>query len=157
MLFPLKRMSPSVGVSIPVRTLKKVVFPAPLGPMIDLNSPFWTLKSTLWRAAKEPKFLQSFFVSRMPISLFPLLLPLLKEPPDPFWEKEDENQKDDAHEELPEDQSPDLGVDTDEHPEGHDDSGSDDGAEEGSHPPDQSHDDDISRTNPVQSLGEHIV
>lgn len=38
---PLNRMLPRVGFSCPLSRLKKVVFPAPLGPMMDVRRFFW--------------------------------------------------------------------------------------------------------------------
>ncbi len=39
MFLPLKRTVPPLGASTPVSTLMSVDLPAPLGPMIDTNSP----------------------------------------------------------------------------------------------------------------------
>src|SRR6266446_963530 len=52
---PLNTIRPLVGRSTPVRQLKKVDFPAPLGPMIARISPAGTLRDTLLRAASPPK------------------------------------------------------------------------------------------------------
>src|SRR5262249_29736750 len=40
---------------MPVNTLKNVVLPAPLGPMIELMRPSSSSKSTWWSAVKPPK------------------------------------------------------------------------------------------------------
>src|SRR6266508_3645934 len=52
---PLNMIRPLVGRSTPVRQLKKVDFPAPLGPMIPRIWPAGTLRETLVRAASPPK------------------------------------------------------------------------------------------------------
>jgi hypothetical protein len=65
---PLKNIFPDVGFNSPVMTLKRVVFPAPFGPMIPLTSPSWTEQVTLSRAVKPPKRIITETVSR---SLFP--------------------------------------------------------------------------------------
>src|SRR2546427_13094535 len=52
---PLNTIRPLVGRSTPVRQLKKVDFPAPLGPMIARISPAGTPRDTLLRAASPPK------------------------------------------------------------------------------------------------------
>src|SRR5205809_6897334 len=52
---PLNRIRPLVGRSTPVRQLKKVDLPAPLGPMIPRISPARTARDTLLRAASPPK------------------------------------------------------------------------------------------------------
>src|SRR5713226_9054493 len=49
------KMRPESGRRTPVRQLKKVLLPAPFGPMIARISPRWTSKSTLSRAARPPK------------------------------------------------------------------------------------------------------
>ncbi len=46
---------PSVGTYRPVRQLKKVVLPAPLGPMRPTISPELTVRSTLRTAVRPPK------------------------------------------------------------------------------------------------------
>ena len=43
---PLNTMRPAVGRSTPVRQLKKVLLPAPFGPMMARISPRWTSKLT---------------------------------------------------------------------------------------------------------------
>src|SRR2546425_1289560 len=52
---PLNTIRPLVGRSTPVRQLKKVDFPAPLGPIIARISPAGTPRDTLLRAASPPK------------------------------------------------------------------------------------------------------
>src|SRR4029453_6250117 len=49
---------------MPVNTLKKVVLPAPLGPMIDAIRPSSSVKSTLSRAVRPPKRLEMPRASR---------------------------------------------------------------------------------------------
>ena len=41
---PLNRMRPEVGRSTPVRQLKKVLLPAPFGPMMARISPRWIVE-----------------------------------------------------------------------------------------------------------------
>ena len=55
--WPRKRTSPSVGASWPVSRLKKVVLPAPLGPMMLTISPRFTDRLTLSTARKPPNCL----------------------------------------------------------------------------------------------------
>ena len=55
MFSPLKRMRPEVGRSTPVRQLKNVLLPAPLGPMTARISPRCTSKLTLLSAVRPPK------------------------------------------------------------------------------------------------------
>ena len=43
---PLNTIRPAVGRSTPVRQLKKVLFPAPFGPMMARISSRWTAKLT---------------------------------------------------------------------------------------------------------------
>ena len=47
---PSKRMVPLVGVSRAPSSCSSVLFPDPLGPSIDTNSPGWMSRSTSWRA-----------------------------------------------------------------------------------------------------------
>src|SRR6266850_7046350 len=62
---PLNTMRPLVGRSTPVRQLKNVDLPAPLGPMTARISPLATESDTLLRAASPPKRTVSALVSRM--------------------------------------------------------------------------------------------
>jgi hypothetical protein len=55
MFSPLNRMRPEVGRSTPVRQLKKVLLPAPFGPMIARISPRRISKSMLSSAVSPPK------------------------------------------------------------------------------------------------------
>ena len=52
---PSNRMRPLVGRSTPVRQLKKVLLPAPFGPMMARISPRGTSKLTLSSAVRPPK------------------------------------------------------------------------------------------------------
>src|SRR5690606_34350938 len=52
---PLNRMLPRVGFSCPLSRLKKVVFPAPLGPMMDVRRFFGMLTLTPLTATCPPK------------------------------------------------------------------------------------------------------
>src|SRR5438093_3938110 len=49
---------------MPVNTLKKVVFPAPLGPMIEAIRPSSSSKSTVFSAVNPPKRLVTPLASR---------------------------------------------------------------------------------------------
>src|ERR1700756_554080 len=51
---PLNRMRPEVGLSTPVKQLKKVLLPAPFGPMMAHTSSRLTSKLTLDSAASPP-------------------------------------------------------------------------------------------------------
>src|SRR5262245_56561031 len=55
MLSPSKTIEPRVGRRKPVRRLKQVVLPAPLGPIRPTISPLSTARSTLLTAARRPK------------------------------------------------------------------------------------------------------
>jgi hypothetical protein len=52
---PLSVTVPSVGMYMPVRQLKNVVLPAPLGPMRPTISPSWTCMLTSSTAVRPPK------------------------------------------------------------------------------------------------------
>jgi hypothetical protein len=52
---PFRAIAPPFGGKIPVITLKSVVFPAPLGPMIALMIPGGTLKLRPFKAWTPPK------------------------------------------------------------------------------------------------------
>ena len=55
---------PSVGMYMPVRQLKKVVFPAPLGPMRPTISPSCTFMLTSSTAVRPPKRIVTPLASR---------------------------------------------------------------------------------------------
>lgn len=52
---PLKRTFPSSGFNTPVIRLKRVVFPAPFGPMTATTSPSFTDRLASLTALKPPK------------------------------------------------------------------------------------------------------
>ena len=52
---PSSRIEPRLGFTRPVSTLKKVVLPAPLGPMMPWNSPSGTARSMLSSTTRSPK------------------------------------------------------------------------------------------------------
>src|SRR5437016_5369032 len=62
-----------VGSSTPAMMLKRVLFPQPLGPMIETNSPFATVRSIvasvsrLWRP--EPNVFVTFCTSNFGVSM----------------------------------------------------------------------------------------
>src|SRR5215470_223648 len=65
MSWPSKTMRPPVGRSTPVRQLKKVDLPAPLGPMMARISPRRTLTETLLSAVRPPKRIERPSVLRI--------------------------------------------------------------------------------------------
>jgi len=67
---PLNWMRPELGDISPEIRRNSVVFPAPLGPMIERSSPVRTLRVTSCTAARLPKLRQSPSVrSRTPSSI----------------------------------------------------------------------------------------
>ena len=68
---PSKAMEPEVGGKNPLIRLKKVVLPAPFGPMIAHNSPFATSSDTSRTATRLPNLLVTLLISRtfMPCSV----------------------------------------------------------------------------------------
>src|ERR1700682_1512233 len=62
---PSNTMRPLVGRSTPVRQLKKVDLPAPLGPMTARISPCFTATDTLLSAARPPNRIERPSVLRM--------------------------------------------------------------------------------------------
>jgi hypothetical protein len=54
MFFPSKTISPEVGEYTPARRLKKVVLPAPLGPIMEWIFPGSIKNETLETASKAP-------------------------------------------------------------------------------------------------------
>ena len=70
---PLKTMRPPVGRSTPVRQLKKVLLPAPFGPMMARISPRATSKLTSDSAARPPKRTDSSSVLRIGADAAPRL------------------------------------------------------------------------------------
>src|SRR4030042_385948 len=61
---PSKKMSPWVGLRKPLKRLKTVVLPAPLGPMRPLSAPAGTERLKSSRAERPPKRLPKCRVSR---------------------------------------------------------------------------------------------
>src|SRR5512144_2540065 len=64
MSWPSKRIFPEVGANVPVSRLKRVVFPAPFGPMIECRLPGSTASDTPLTAVNAPKDLVNSRVSR---------------------------------------------------------------------------------------------
>src|SRR5215468_9935886 len=62
--WPKRRTCPEVAGKMPVITLKSVVLPAPLGPMMALRSPAITRRLTSCTALSPPKLLHSRLSSR---------------------------------------------------------------------------------------------
>ena len=56
MRLPRKVMVPMVGLYTPLMELKKVVFPAPLGPISPVIFPSWTCMDTSLFAINPPNF-----------------------------------------------------------------------------------------------------
>jgi hypothetical protein len=73
---PPKTMRPRVGLYSPVSMLKKVVLPAPLGPMIDTIERGLTWKETSSTATRPPKALVTCSVASS-VSAAPLVAPTL--------------------------------------------------------------------------------
>src|SRR5512135_3606658 len=71
---PLKTMLPLVGRSTPVRQLKKVLLPAPFGPMMARTSSRWTSKFTWESAASPPNRTANSSVLRIGADATPRLL-----------------------------------------------------------------------------------
>src|SRR5215470_17048897 len=59
---PARKIAPDVGRRTPVRQLKNVLLPAPLGPMMARTSPSLTEKSTPLSAVSPPNRIVSFSV-----------------------------------------------------------------------------------------------
>ena len=70
---PLKTMRPPVGRSTPVRQLKKVLLPAPFGPMMARTSSRATSKLTWDSAANPPNRTVNSSVFRMGAAAAPRL------------------------------------------------------------------------------------
>src|SRR3954462_11897650 len=75
MSLPLNRTLPVVGLYRPVMQLKKVVLPAPLGPISETMPFSGTLKSTSLTATRPPKTFETFVASRT-VSLMAYLVEL---------------------------------------------------------------------------------
>src|SRR6266498_738300 len=148
----LKRTLPASGWRWPVMRLKRVVFPAPLGPMMALMDPRGTVKLTPLTAWKPPKLLRSPVTSstRRPS---PHPLPEGHERPrDAPGEDEEEHHEDGAENERPVlGVGDDLLVEPDQHgrPEG--------GAEERAHAAEEGHDQDLRGFGPVGEVREHAA
>ena len=54
---------PSLGFKTPAIALKRVVFPAPLGPISPVMDPFFILKDAPSTAQNPPKYFFTFFTS----------------------------------------------------------------------------------------------
>ena len=65
MRMPSSRTSPLSGVTAPEMELKRLLLPAPLGPMRPRISPGWTSKLMSTLAATPPKDLLTFLIRRM--------------------------------------------------------------------------------------------
>ncbi len=63
--FPWKYICPSVHGPKPVIRLKRVVFPAPLGPINPVIVPGWTLNEQPLTARTPPKSFSTFLISRI--------------------------------------------------------------------------------------------
>src|SRR5205809_8051806 len=72
---PFRRIRPDVGLSTPVRQLKKVDLPAPFGPMMARISPRSMEMLTLLTDVKPQKCLVSHFVRRLGPTAAPMSLP----------------------------------------------------------------------------------
>src|SRR5512143_1698057 len=150
---PLYSTSPPSGTSFPVIRLNRVVFPAPLGPMMALSSPFRTPKLTSWVTFKPPNAFARRRTSRMGgrVSIphpAPLpVRPLVERPDDTPGEEDDDRQHDPPDPDLPE-----LGVLPDHILDEEDDPGTHQRAEEGGDPAEDAHQDHLARLGPVQHV-----
>ena len=90
---------PDVGAREPEIKLKRVVLPAPLGPIKPTISPRLIKKSTRSTAANPPKYFLTPFPSRIGIFPGPLrsppLLNLFFQPDDPLGQEQDNADQDD--------------------------------------------------------------
>jgi hypothetical protein len=66
---PSKKIFPSVGGKAPESTLKKVLLPAPFGPMIEVSRSEKKSTDTPCRAVKPPNFLPTPSARRMGAAL----------------------------------------------------------------------------------------
>src|SRR5690606_10763827 len=69
MSVPLNRIRPEVGLWVPATRLKKVVLPAPLGPMMALILPCSNSALTLLTAVRPPKRLVMFSILSIGLGL----------------------------------------------------------------------------------------
>src|SRR3990172_9153241 len=99
---PLKLMRPASGTRCPVITLKRVLLPAPLGPMIAAISPGSTRRLTPTRAWKPPKALATPETSSTGRSRRPARgSPSQKDPRQTPGEHVDQREKNDAQHDRP--------------------------------------------------------
>src|SRR5579872_6968891 len=146
---PLKRISPSEGCKSPLRRLKSVVFPAPLGPMIEWSVPSRTSRSTPLTATWAPKRLESLRVCSNPAASQSARR--AQDPrtqlPEPAAQEEHDTTEDDAQQERP--ARPHL---AEEVREDRVDGGTENGAVGRADAAQQSHDDDVGRRLEIDGL-----
>ena len=80
---PSIRIAPAVGVSKPAIILSVVVFPQPLGPRNDTNSPRATSSSKCSTAVESANFFCSPWISSKPMRALSAPRPSCRGPGDP--------------------------------------------------------------------------
>src|SRR5712691_13409467 len=146
---PSKRTAPASGRTCPVMRLKRVVLPAPFGPMIAVTWPAATVRLTPPTASKPPNAL---WRSRTSSTAEPPPCALPERdgrPGEAAGEAEQEDDEDRAQHERPV-----LGVGDDLLVEEDQGQRADAGAEEGPHPPEERHDQHLGGLGPVGEVGE---
>src|ERR1700734_4261781 len=102
MSWPSKRMRPDVGLKNPVIRLKKVVLPAPFGPMMARSSPGSTVIEISLTAIKLPKCLETFSIcSKLTMSPFSRYCLSPEDAEHASWEEQHHQHEDKSHEKLP--------------------------------------------------------
>src|ERR1700722_19512760 len=95
-------MRPEVGVKKPVIRLKKVVLPAPLGPMMARNSPGSTVIDMPFTAIRLPKCLETFSTrNRLTVSPSSRCCLAPDDAEHAAREEQHNQHKDQSHERLP--------------------------------------------------------
>src|SRR6478736_5461372 len=91
MSLPIKKICPALGANAPESVLKNVLFPAPLGPMMEVSMPGRICTLTLVSALNPPKRLLTFLVSMMGSAIMGNLLE--ERAPDSLGEEQHEEHK----------------------------------------------------------------
>src|SRR5213593_4251892 len=148
----LKRTLPASGRRCPVMRLKRVVLPAPLGPMMALIDPRGTLKLTPPTARKPSKLLRSLVTSSTGCPLPRPLAEGHESSGDAAGKDEEKHHQDGA-----EDERPVLRIRDDLLVEPDEDGRSEGGAEECAHAAEEGHDQDLGGLGPVGEVGKHAA
>src|SRR5579862_3682355 len=142
---PSKTIRPDVGWRNPLMRLKKVVLPAPLGPITARSSPASTIIDTPLTATRLPKVRVTFSTLRRLIRQASRRRPAADDAEHAAREEqhdEDEEQADERH--------PVLGLARDVILQHDEDRGANQRSPERAHPAEHSHDDEIARLVPAQ-------